>query len=389
MALAALREHAERATATDTNPRSLRFARFNGMLNGARRAPRRPRGQPVRARRRRALRPHPLQPAVHGLAGERRSSTATAARASAATLVEAAPRHLEEGGIFVCLGELDARQGRRLAGAPARVDGRLGLRRAGLRPRVVRPADLRGRLGPRRRAATSWSPRPRLERWLAWFDEQGIELVELGRRPAAPPLGRRELVPRRDAAGRGQRLRRAPDPPPARRPGPAAAARAGARRRCSTLPLVLPADHRIDQVGRFVPDGSEVESLTLRFASGLGTRIALDLPTAQALGALDGAPARRARCCTPRRSGIGAEDPDAFARAGVAGFRRLLELGLLAPAGRALDRRRRLGGRERGDPLAVDVQRCRERRTAPRGWSRARRRRARPRPRRSSLRRRS
>jgi nucleoside-diphosphate-sugar epimerase len=100
------------------------------------------------------------------------------------------------------------------------------------------------------------------------------------------------------------------------------------------VPLVLPSDHRIDQVGRFVPDGSEVESLTLRFASGLGTKIALDLPTAQALAALDGRHTPR-QVLHAAAQGIGSEDPDAFARAGVAGFRRLLELGLLAPAGTA------------------------------------------------------
>ena len=70
-------------------------------------------------------------------------------------LVEAAPRHLEEGGICICLASWTHAKRRRLAGPAARVDARLGLRRAGLRSRVVRPADLRGRLGPRAR------PRPR------------------------------------------------------------------------------------------------------------------------------------------------------------------------------------------------------------------------------------
>ena len=96
---------------------------------------------------------------------------------------------------------------------------------------------------------------------------------------------------------------------------------------------MLAPDHRVDQSGRFVPDGSEVDTLTLRFASGLGTRIALDVPTAQALGALDGV----------RPTGVvldevaarmGADDPEAFARGALPGFRRLLELGLLVP-GRA------------------------------------------------------
>ena len=127
---------------------------------------------------------------------------------------------------------------------------------------------------------------PRLERWLALVRRPGHRAGQLGRdrccaaAPRAATTGswarRRRPRPTATPGAQMRRLMAAQDL--LQRLGPRAG---GAARTCRSC---CAADHRIDQVGRFVPDGSEVESLTLRFTSGLGTRIALDLPTAQALG---------------------------------------------------------------------------------------------------------
>ncbi len=329
MALAALREHAERATATDTNVRSLRFARFNAMLNGLDERLAVREGslfEPVGDERFDLVLCNPPYLVSPENAFVYRDGGEGICRA----LVEAAPRHLEEGGIFMCLASWthakDADwQGPLRAWTAGSGCDVLAFGLASSDPLTY--AAGWGRAPGRDLVVTG----PRLERWLAWFAEAGIELVSWGvivlRRRSEGANWFHGETPVGEANGdAGPQIRRliaARDLLQRLGPEPEA---------LLDVPLVLAPDHRIDQVGRFVPDGSEVESLTLRFASGLGTRLALDLPTAQALAALDG---RR----TPRvvlhaaAQGVGAEDPDAFARAGVAGFRRLLELGLLVPAG--------------------------------------------------------
>jgi SAM-dependent methyltransferase len=329
MALAALREHAERATATDTSPRSLRFVRFNGMLNGLDDRLAVHEGslfEPVGDERFDLVLCNPPYLVSPENAFVYRDGGEGICRA----LVEAAPRHLEEGGIFVCLASWthakDADwQGPLRAWTAGSGCDVLAFGLASSDPLTY--AAGWGRAPGRDLVVTG----PRLLRWLAWFDDHGIELVSWGaillrRRSGGDNWFHGETPPGEANAYAGPQIRRllaAQDLLQALGPDPEA---------LLEVPLVLPDDHRIEQVGRFVPDGSEVESLTLRFGGGLGTRIALDLPTAQALAALDG---RR----TPREvlhaaaHGIGAEDPDAFARAGVAGFRRLLELGLLEPSG--------------------------------------------------------
>ena len=299
MALAALREHAERATATDTNVRSLRFARFNAMLNGLddRLAVRE--GSLFEPVGRRALRPRPVQPAVPGVAGERvrlprrrRGHLPRARRGGPAP--PGGGRHLH------VPRELDARedadwQGPLRAWTAGSGCDVLAFGLASSDPLTY--AAGWGRAPGRDLVVTG----PRLERWLAWFAEAGIELVSWGvivlRRRSEGANWFHGETPVGEANGdAGPQIRRliaARDLLQRLGPEPEA---------LLDVPLVLAPDHRIDQVGRFVPDGSEVESLTLRFASGLGTRLALDLPTAQALGG-PRRPAHAARGAARRRAG--------------------------------------------------------------------------------------
>ena len=333
MALTALREHAERATATDTSPRSLRFVRFNGMLNGREERLAVHEGslfEPVGDERFDLVVCNP----PYVVSPENAFVFRDGGEGICRELVEAAPRHLEEGGIFICLvswthakdadWQGPVREWTADSGCDVLAFGlassdpltyAAGWGRAPGRDLVVTaPRLARGWPGSWTRASSGWAGAPcccasaaRAARTGSWRDGRRRD-----QRPGGPQI--RRLVAAQDllAAARARSRRRPARP----------AARAAGR-----------PSHRAG--GRFVPDGSEVESLTLRFTSGLGTRIALDVPTAQALGALDGIrPARvvlhgsRATAWAPR---IRRRSP----AAAVAGFRRLLELGLLELAGRS------------------------------------------------------
>ena len=336
MALAALREHAERATATDTN-------RAVAALRPLQRD----------AERRSTSASPSTRAACSSPSGDERFDLVLCnppylvspenafvyrdgGEGICRALVEAAPRHLEEGGIFICLASWthakDADwQGPLRAWTAGSGCDVLAFGLASSDPLTY--AAGWGRAPGRDLVVTA----PRLERWLAWFDGAGHRARQLGRRPAAPPLGGRELVPRRDAAGRGQRLRGPADPPPARRPGPAAAARAGAGG----------AARRAARAGARPPHrpGGRASCRTARRSRA--SRCASPAASARASRSTS-RPRRRWRrstaAGTPRvvlhaaAQGIGAEDPDAFARA----RRRGLPAAARARAARA--RRRGLSG---------------------------------------------
>jgi SAM-dependent methyltransferase len=321
--------HADAVVATDTSPRALRFARFNAALNGlADRVEIRAGSmfEPVAGERFDVVVSNP----PYVVSPEAAYTFRDGGEGFCRDLVRGMPAHLEEGGLGVCLVSWTHRRDEDWRG-PVRawVEGSgcdaivLGLASSD----VLTYAAGWGR-GPGRDPEVT---APRLVRWLEWFAAEGIEQVGWGavvlrRRSGGPNWFLAETPATETNGPAGEQIRRLiamqdvlqelPDEPEA----------------LLRVPLVLAPDHRVDQTGRFVADGSEIDSLTLRFEAGLGTKIALDLPTAQALAALDG---RRPAGEVLREVGqrLGVDDVDGFARGAAPGFRRLLELGLVLPAG--------------------------------------------------------
>jgi SAM-dependent methyltransferase len=318
--------HAGRVTAVDTNPRALRYAAFNLLLNdrGAVELLRGDRFEPVAGRAFDLVvcnPPYVISPEAQlayrdsGLRGD----------AFCESLVRAIPGHLHEGGLAHVLVSWTHGADEEWSSPLRRWLEGSGCDALLLRLAVHDPLTY----------ASGWNRALRsdpdaygdaLDRWTAYCHELGIEAISWGAVVMRRRTGRNWVFAHTHAADRfspaghhiarliaGQDL---------------LAALRDERALLDARPR-LAADHRLEQAGAIQPDGLAVERAVLRLDGGLALRVSVDAATIGVLALLDGH--RTVREALAAAVAGEARHPDlaGFTSAALPVVRRLVELGFL------------------------------------------------------------
>ena len=331
-----LARHARRVTATDLNPRALRFARFGCRLNGAENVELREGSmlEPVRGERFDIVASNPpyvVSPDAEyvfrdsGLPGD----------ALCEALVREVPTQLTDGGLAVLMVSWVHAAGEEPA-APLRrwlADGGCDA--------LILHFDSSDALS----YAAAWYGRREagefargLERWMAYYAERGIERIGLG----ALVLRRRDgpnwtwvhtpLAPARQLGGEAVEPGRAGDH--VLRLIAAQDLLAAGEEALLAATLVPAPDHLLEQTARLHDGASQVQSTRLRLEGGLGIQVSVEPAVAGLLARLDGArPLGEVIADVARGLAPAGSSPGPVDEALLAATRRLVELGFAVPAG--------------------------------------------------------
>ena len=324
--------HAEHVVAADINPRAVRFAAFNAILNGVQNIEVLEGNlfEPVEGRLFDLIvcnPPYVISPASElvyrdsGLPGD----------SFCEGLLRRMPRYLAEGGLaFVLLSWLHAPD-EDWSAAPLRWVEESGCDAILLRYATHEPLGYAaGWNRPIRPDQAAYAAA--LDAWLDYYRRLGIEAISWG----AAVLRRRN----------GRNWTFAYQPPHERIVGAAGdhilrlvAAQdrlAGHRSEDDLLDevLALADDHRVEQTLVLGDGEGTVQSTRLRLDGGLATEVALNGPTVHVLSLLDGRrPLRDVLALAHEEGAAGELSPEEFVAASQKPVRRLLELGFVVPGG--------------------------------------------------------
>ncbi len=321
-AVAAVR-HAERVVATDVNPRALEFTEFNRQLNGGGTIELRTGSlfEPVDGERFELIvcnPPFAVSPDTtytyrdSGLSGD----------AMCERLVRETPDHLEEGGIAHLVLSWAIRAGEEPDDAVLRWVGETGCDALLLRYNVESPLDY----------AVGWNASDReaggdaVDRWLAYYEELGIEALAYGALTLRRRDGRNWAYAEEVAA---DRLNPAGDH--VERLLRTHTYLAGIDDESTLLDGVfeLAGRQRLDQTLRPQPGGFTVEGAWLALEDGLGFRAAVDGVAVELVARVDGRRSLR-EVTAEVASSLGVQSGEAE-QAALPVVRRMLELGFLEP----------------------------------------------------------
>ena len=322
--------HARHVVATDVNPRAVRFAAFNALLNGYENVEVREGSlyEPVEGETFDLIvsnPPYVISPESEfvyrdsGLPGD----------TFAEALVRRIPEFLNEGGYAHVLAEWVHGADEPWAAPRRRWVAGSGCDAILFHYRSHHPVGHAATENEllRKNPVEYWKA---IDRWLAYYRELGIERIGWGAIVLRKRSGARNWVSEQKVAD-VERLEPSSDHILRLVAARDFLERASSDETLLAAPLALADEHVLEEAVRLGPGGGPVRRPVLRLEGGLGSRIALDRPTLHVLARLDGRRPLRDVLEEAGRAADGAGGRGFAAAAALPALRRLIELGFVVP----------------------------------------------------------